>query len=47
LTRSGYRPIELGVDQRTDVDAVDRHVLDLTVDVDINRSTPRITAPFR
>jgi hypothetical protein len=43
----GISPVELGVDQRADVDAIDRHVLDLAVDVTSTSSTPRITAPFR
>jgi hypothetical protein len=37
LRAVGVSPVELGVDQRTDVDAIDRHILDLTIDVDINQ----------
>jgi hypothetical protein len=30
----GIAPVELGVDERSDVDTIDRHVLDLAIDVD-------------
>ena len=29
-------PVQLGVDERPDVDAIDRHVHDLAVDVDVD-----------
>jgi len=40
LARSGYRPVELGLDQRPDVDTIDREVHDLAVDVDVDQLDP-------
>jgi hypothetical protein len=33
----GHAAIELGLDQRADVDAVDRHILDLAGDLDVDQ----------
>jgi len=33
----GHAAIELGLDQRADVDAVDRHILDLAADLDVDQ----------
>ena len=37
LGPAGLAPVELGLDQRRDVDAVDRHVLEVSGDVDIGQ----------
>ena len=43
----GISPVKLGVDQRTDVDAIDRHVLDLAMDVDIDQLDAAHHRPFQ
>ncbi|MFN0283000.1 MAG: hypothetical protein ACKVZ6_13670 [Kineosporiaceae bacterium] len=40
LRAVGHPAVELGLDQRTDVDPVDRHALDLAGDLDVDQLEP-------